>query len=97
MRGVVTPTLGGDHMSDEPMSEGTEITGLRRKRGRIVLLIGLGIAAVVILTWAIVRSGAQKPTSNSQSAGSPTPTVIVTSVVSQDLNRELRLPGELQA
>jgi membrane fusion protein, multidrug efflux system len=86
-------------MNEEPMSDITRVTGLRRKRGRLVLLMGLAIAAVVILTWAIVKSGAQKtPNQAAQSAANAqTPTVVVTSVVSQDLNRQIRLPGELQA
>jgi membrane fusion protein (multidrug efflux system) len=87
-------------MSEKPMSEGTGMTRLGRNRGRLVLLMALAIATVVILTWAIVKSGAQKTPTASQSAanaGSPAPTVVVTSVVSQDLNRQSRLPGELQA
>ena len=89
-------------MNEEPMSEGTSITSLRRNRGRLVLLVSLAIVAVVILTWAIVKSGAQKTPSQAGQSGAnegaaQTPSVTVTKVVSQDLNRELRLPGELQA
>lgn len=86
-------------MTEEPRSEDARITGLRR--GRLVLLVGLAIVAVVILTWAIVKSRAQKTSSqaaqSAANAGSaPTPTEVVTSVVSQDLNRQARLPSALQ-
>lgn len=56
-------------MNEEPTSDVTRVTGLRRKRGRLVLLMGLAIATVVILTWAIVKSGAQRtPNQAAQSA-----------------------------
>ena len=65
---------------------------------RNAYLGGLAIVIVAIVTWAISRSNAQK--TQGQSAPDQTaqaPTVIVTPVVSQDLNLQLRLPGELQA
>jgi membrane fusion protein, multidrug efflux system len=69
------------------------------RRNWIVAAISV-IAAVVVTVWMIVRPGAQhaegQPAGASQTAAQP-PTVTVTRVVSQELNRDSRLPGELQA
>ena len=67
---------------------------------RRILIIGssLAIVAVAILAWSLTRGSAQKAQSQSAADRSTQlPTVMVTSVVSQDLNLQLRLPGELQA
>jgi len=66
---------------------------------RNVILGGiLTIVIAAIATWAISRSNAQKSQGQSISdQATQAPTVIVTPVVSQDLNLQLRLPGELQA
>ena len=68
------------------------------RRNILVASIG-GIVAIVLITWAIVRTTAQKGPENRAAAEgtAQAPAVVVTKVVSQDLNRELRLPGELQA
>ena len=74
---------------------------MQMTRRNVVVAVIAGIVTIVLITWAIVRTGAQKAPSQGTHAASdgaaPTPTVIVTKVVSQDLNREIRLPGELQA
>jgi len=59
--------------------------------------VGLAIVAVVILAWAIVKSGAQKTPTAANAGAAQTQTVVVASVVSQELSRQVRLPGELQA
>ncbi len=57
-----------------------------------------GIVALLLITWVIVRTKAQKgPEARASEATAQSPSVTVTKVVSQDLNRELRLPAELQA
>ena len=87
-------------MNEEPTSEATSLTSLRRNRGRLVLLAGLAIVGVVLLTWAIVKSGAQKrpaAASAANTGAAQTPAIVVNKVVSQDLNRQAHLPGELQA
>lgn len=70
-------------------------------RLNVVVALLAGIAAIVLITWAIVRTGAQKAQGQDARAASEalaqTPTVTVMKVVSQQLNREIRLPGELQA
>jgi len=72
-------------------------------RGKITIATSLIVAAIAINSWGCARGSAEK-TKNQDSkaaAASPapaqTPTVVVATVVSQDLNRQLRLPGELQA
>ncbi|HSB08602.1 MAG TPA: efflux RND transporter periplasmic adaptor subunit [Blastocatellia bacterium] len=69
------------------------------RRNLIIALITV-VAAVLIIAWALIRNGSQKAATDSRAAGegvSQTPTVPVVNVVSQDLNLQLRLPGELQA
>ena len=59
-----------------------------------------GILAILLITWLIVRTNSQKAASQTRAASegaAQSPSVTVTKVVSQDLNRESRLPGELQA
>jgi membrane fusion protein, multidrug efflux system len=77
----------------------TWIKTLGRNRRRLVLLTSLALAAMLLVTWAIMRSGAKRAQSQAapSAAANPTPTVVVTTVISQDLNRQARLPGELQA
>ena len=70
-------------------------------RRQVAVMLTLSIVAIVLITWAILRSSAQKAPGQEARAGSEgaaqAPTVIVTKVVSQELSREIRLPGELQA
>ncbi len=68
-------------------------------RRNVVAAVIAGIAVVVLITWAIVRTGAQKTSSQGAASegAAQTPSVTVTKVVSQELRREMRLPGELQA
>src|SRR5438309_3436882 len=74
---------------------------MQMTRGKLILGGGVAIVAVAILTWSLARSSAQKAQSKDNQSASDrsaqAPTVIVTPVVSQDLNLQLRLPGELQA
>jgi len=65
-------------------------------RRNVMLASIAGIIAIVLITWLIVRT-TQKPEARAADSAAQTPSVTVTKVVSQDLNRELRLPGELQA
>jgi len=70
-------------------------------RRQIAVALTVSIVAIVMITWAILRSSAQKSPGQeartSSERGAQIPTVTVTKVVSQELNREIRLPGELQA
>ncbi len=72
-------------------------------RKRLVLGVIAAIAAIVITFWTLGRSSAPqiKQQGGNPAAASPgqaqAPTILVTAVVSQDLIRQIRLPGELQA
>ncbi|HWO00405.1 MAG TPA: efflux RND transporter periplasmic adaptor subunit [Blastocatellia bacterium] len=68
-------------------------------RRNVILASIVGSVAIVLITWLIVRTTTHKaPGQDARAEGAAqTPSVTVTKVVSQDLNRELRLPGELQA
>ncbi len=61
---------------------------MNRHRRALLLAVTLG------LSLACNRSAAPKPAETKPTT--TTPTVIVTSVLSQEVNRQLRLPGELQ-
>ena len=84
------------HLNKEYLEKKMQMT-----RGKLIIGGIVAITAVAILTWSLARSSAQKAQSkDNQSAAdrsAQAPTVIVTPVVSQDLNLQLRLPGELQA
>jgi RND family efflux transporter MFP subunit len=72
---------------------------MRMTRRNVLVASIAGTVAIVLITWVIVRTTAQRaPQAQVASeAAAQSPSVTVTQVVSQDLNRELRLPGELQA
>jgi RND family efflux transporter MFP subunit len=85
---------------NQEMIETGEPTG-RSKRKRIAILVAVVIAAVLILSLVLVWS--RNRNSQTQQAKTTTdkpaqpPTVITTYVISQTVNKELRLPGELHA
>jgi len=71
---------------------------MRMSRRNVLIAAIVSILAIVLITWVIVRT--KDPGQNARAASegaAQAPSVTVTKVVSQDLNRELRLPGELQA
>ena len=90
------------HQSGEP-HETVRAGRLRANGRRALLLIAIIVVVLAVLTWAIVRGAAQKangqaaPSATSDPGAAQAPAVVVTTVVSQDLNRQERLPGELQA
>jgi membrane fusion protein, multidrug efflux system len=71
---------------------------MRMTRRNVLIAAIVGIVAILLITWVIVRTKGpgQNARAASEGAAQP-PSVTVTKVVSQNLNRELRLPGELQA
>lgn len=86
---------------DEVVYQTRTVDARRPSRRNLVLGIGVAVVAVVIVAWLLIKSGAEKSRAaaaqSAATASTPTPTVVVTTVVSQDLNRQIRLPGELQA
>jgi membrane fusion protein, multidrug efflux system len=72
---------------------------MRMTRRNVLIAAIVGIVALVLITWVIVRTTGQKtqPARAASESAAQAPSVTITKVVSQDLNRELRLPGELQA
>jgi len=70
-------------------------------RGRRVLAIIMGgvvVVAALVMAFVLFRSNAQKSgTQASATKTAQTPTVTATRVLSKDIDRQLRLPGELRA
>ncbi|HKA22072.1 MAG TPA: efflux RND transporter periplasmic adaptor subunit [Blastocatellia bacterium] len=66
---------------------------------RTLLAVSIAaIVAILVITWLIVRTKAQKaPEARGSEATAQAPSVTVTKVISRDLNRDVRLPSELQA
>src|SRR5215475_8214470 len=58
-----------------------------------------GLTLVIVIINLTACSGEQKPQAQATQGATPAqiPTVIVTTVESRELNRQVRLPGELQA
>src|SRR5690349_18949308 len=61
-------------------------------RKQFFCLLALTLASIVTVACG---GGAPKPQAQPAAAASPPPTVNVTTVESRELNRQLRLPGEL--
>ena len=69
----------------------------RLNRTLIALVVAIAVVAIVILAWVLMRSSNPVQQAKATTDKAQPPTVIVTYVVSQDVNKELRLPGELRA
>lgn len=89
---------------DQVMTEPTrneEAGGPRRQRMRpSVIIITASIVVVVIglASWLLLRGrGSTKSTASTSDKSTQTPTVPVFHVVSKDVERQLKLPGELRA
>lgn len=69
-----------------------------RVNAKLIALVAIvAVVAVVTLAWILIRSA--KPNQETKASGekAPPPTVMTTYVISQTVNKELRLPGELRA
>ena len=86
----------------EPEDESSRREETRRPAARInrkliaflaIVIVGL----VVILAWVLVRSSRSNQAVQTSTAKAQPPTVITTSVISQTVNKERHLPGELRA
>jgi RND family efflux transporter MFP subunit len=70
----------------------------RIRLGVILIVAGLSLAAVLIVSWLFLRSsGGAKGVASTSEKATQTPTVLVFHVVSKDVDRQLKLPGELRA
>jgi RND family efflux transporter MFP subunit len=70
----------------------------RRLNSAIIVLISVLVVLVIgVFAWVLFRSSRQAAQTNSAAAKAAPPTVIVTHIVSQMVNKDLRLPGELRA
>jgi membrane fusion protein (multidrug efflux system) len=79
-----------------PAAEAQPSVGSRRKR--VVIIVSISVAAILIFSWIIIRSRANRTnTAAATDKASQTPTVPASRVVSKDVDRQLRLPGELRA
>ena len=95
------------HESEQPVAEETqpslETEGPARKskRKQIVILVSLTIGVILVCLWLVVRSfGNNSKPQEAKATSEKTsqaPTVMVAYVVSQEVKKELRLPGELHA
>src|SRR6266568_6668049 len=68
----------------------------RRQIAILVVVAGIAVLAIVVVGWLLFRTRSQSPAVASDKA-SQTPTVLVSQVVSRDVDRQLKLPGELRA
>lgn len=64
----------------------------------IVIVACVSVAAIVIVSWFLLRSGGTtKGVASTSDKSTQTLTVLVSHVVSKDVDRQLKLPGELRA
>ena len=68
----------------------------KRRRRIAILVVGIAVLAIVVVGWLLLRSRSQS-TAGASDKASQTPTVLVSHVVSKDVDRQLKLPGELRA
>src|SRR5437667_12674487 len=68
----------------------------RRRIATILILVGLAVVAILIVGWLLLRTRSQS-TAGASDKSTQTPTVLVSHVVSKDVDRQLKLPGELRA
>jgi membrane fusion protein (multidrug efflux system) len=94
--------MSTEESKHELHSSATEEPTGSSKRKRLAILASFAIAAVLILSMVLVLVWRARQSPQPQPAKATTdkaqpPTVIVTNVVSKEVNKELRLPGELRA
>jgi membrane fusion protein, multidrug efflux system len=82
------------------MTHEAEVTQTKAPNPRmklsLLIVAGIAVAAVIIGAWFLLRTRPQTVTGASDKT-TQTPTVLVSHVVSQEVDRQLKLPGELRA
>ncbi len=68
----------------------------RRRIAILVVVAGIAVLAIVVVGWLLLRTRSRSTAVASDKA-SQTPTFLVSHVVSRDVDRQLKLPGELRA
>ena len=86
---------GSTPSAELPATEARPSIGSRRKR--VAVIVSISVAAILIFSWIIIRSRANRATPAPADKASQTPTVPASRVVSKAVDRQLRLPGELRA
>jgi membrane fusion protein (multidrug efflux system) len=70
----------------------------RMRLSAIIIVAGILVAAILIASWFLLRSGGgTRGAASTADKATQTPTVLVSHVVSKDVDRQLKLPGELRA
>jgi len=68
------------------------------RRGLIIIAASVLLVAILIGSWFLLKSGGNtKGTPSTSDKTTQMPTVPVSRVVSKDVDRQLKLPGELRA
>src|SRR6266536_1664038 len=81
---------------DLPAVEGQP--SIRRRRIGLAIIAIVSLAAVLIVSLIIIRNRANSvKTPAATDKAAQTPTVLTSHVVSKDVERQLRLPGEMRA
>jgi membrane fusion protein, multidrug efflux system len=83
-------------MTDEAEITQTKTPGPRMKLSVVLIVAGVAVVVILIVGWLLLRTRSQSTVGASDKA-SQTPTVLVSHVVSKDVDRQLKLPGELRA
>ncbi|HMH44437.1 MAG TPA: efflux RND transporter periplasmic adaptor subunit [Pyrinomonadaceae bacterium] len=83
-------------MTDQAEITRTKTPNPRMKLSAILIVAGIAVVAIVIVGWLLLRTRAQS-TAGASDKASQTPTVLVSHIVSKDVDRQLKLPGELRA
>jgi membrane fusion protein, multidrug efflux system len=87
-----------DNIKPEDESpERAQRSAARVNRTLIALVTVVVVVALVILAWVLIRSSKPNQETKASTEKAPPPTVMTTYVVSQTVNKERRLPGELRA
>ncbi|PWT90829.1 MAG: efflux RND transporter periplasmic adaptor subunit [Blastocatellia bacterium] len=69
----------------------------RLRRSVIILVLGIFLLAILVVSWFLVRNKNTRAVANTQDKPTQPPTVLVSHVLSKDVDRQLKLPGELRA
>src|SRR2546425_6898269 len=82
-------------MTHESEITETKTPNPRMKLSLVLIVAGIALVVVLVVGWLLLRTRSQSVAGVSDKA-SQTPTVLVSHVVSKDIDRQLKLPGELR-